>query len=195
MKRDIILSGVGGQGILSIATVIGWAALKENLYLKQAEVHGMSQRGGDVQSNLRLGTGPIFSDLVPKGECDLIISLEPMEALRYLPWLSPEGWIVTNTTPFVNIPNYPPIGEVMAELGQVPNLITLDCDSIAKEVRSPRSANMVLLGASARVLGILEPDNLKAGIEAVFARKGEAVVQANISAFNAGFEESGKFSK
>ena len=87
MKKDIILSGVGGQGILSIATVIGWAAIKNKLYLKQAEVHGMSQRGGDVQSNLRLSSEPIFSDLIPQGECELIISMEPMEALRYLPYL------------------------------------------------------------------------------------------------------------
>ena len=111
-KKDIILSGVGGQGILSIATVIGWAALDQNLHLKQAEVHGMSQRGGDVQSNLRISTDTIWSDLIPEGECDLILSLEPMEALRYLPWLSKGGWIVTNSTPFVNIPNYPPVEEI-----------------------------------------------------------------------------------
>ena len=159
MKQDIILSGVGGQGILSIATVIGWAALEENLHLKQAEVHGMSQRGGDVQSNLRLSSEAIFSDLIPKGECDLILSLEPMEALRYLPWLSRRGWIVTNTTPFVNIPNYPPIEEVMGALSAVPNVITLDCDAIARETGSPRSANMVLLGASAAVLDIISPEN------------------------------------
>ena len=116
MKKDIILSGVGGQGILSIATVIGRAALADNLHLKQAEVHGMSQRGGDVQSNLRLSTDPIFSDLIPKGECDLILSLEPMEALRYLPWLSKDGWVVTNSTPLVNIPNYPPLDDILAEL-------------------------------------------------------------------------------
>ena len=115
MKKDIILSGVGGQGILSIATVIGKAALKEGLYMKQAEVHGMSQRGGDVQSNLRISDKPIASDLIPSGKCDLIISLEPMEGLRYLPYLSPEGWLVTNETPFVNIPNYPEEDKVMAE--------------------------------------------------------------------------------
>lgn len=74
MRVDIILSGVGGQGILSIAAVIGEAALKEGLYMKQAEVHGMSQRGGDVQSNLRLSDQPIASDLIPKGHADLIIS-------------------------------------------------------------------------------------------------------------------------
>ena len=195
MKKDIILSGVGGQGILSIATVIGWAALEENLNLKQAEVHGMSQRGGDVQSNLRLSSEPIFSDLIPKGECDIILSLEPMEALRYLPWLSRNGWIVTNTTPFINIPNYPAIEDVMAELNSVPNVITLDCDTIAKQTGSPRSANMVLLGASAAVMEILDPDKLRKGIEAIFSRKGDAIVAANIAAFNAGLEVSKSIKK
>ena len=70
MKKDIILCGVGGQGILSVATIIGEAATKAGVNLKQAEVHGMSQRGGDVQSNLRLSTEPIYSDLIPKGGCD-----------------------------------------------------------------------------------------------------------------------------
>lgn len=193
-KKDIILSGVGGQGILSIATVIGWAALDQNLHLKQAEVHGMSQRGGDVQSNLRLSTGRIWSDLIPEGECDLILSLEPMEALRYLPWLSKSGWIVTNSTPFVNIPNYPAPEAISAELGRIGNVITLDCDSVAKEAGAPRGANMVLLGAAAAVMGILDPDNLREGIANVFSRKGESVVAANIAAFNAGLEVSKKFS-
>lgn len=194
-KKDIILSGVGGQGILSIATVIGWAALDQNLHLKQAEVHGMSQRGGDVQSNLRISTERIWSDLIPEGECDLILSLEPMEALRYLPWLSKSGWIVTNSTPFVNIPNYPDPEAISAELGRIGNVITLDCDSVAKEARAPRGANMVLLGAAAAVMGILDPDNLREGIANVFSRKGESVVAANIAAFNAGLEVSKKFSK
>lgn len=189
-KKDIILSGVGGQGILSIATVIGWASLDQNLRLKQAEVHGMSQRGGDVQSNLRISDEKIWSDLIPRGECDLILSLEPMEALRYLPWLSRNGWIVTNSTPFVNIPDYPPIEGITAELGKVGNVITLDCDSIAKEAGSPRGANMVLLGASASVLEILDPEKLCEGISNVFSRKGERIVEMNISAFNAGLEYS-----
>ena len=195
MKKDIILSGVGGQGILSIATVIGWAALDENLYLEQAEVHGMSQRGGDVQSCLRLSSIPIYSDLVPEGECDLILSLEPMEALRYLPFLSKGGWVVTNTVPFKNIPDYPDENAVMEELRKVPRLITLDCDAIAKDCGSPRSSNMVLLGASARVMGILEPDKLREGIGNVFSRKGEQIVEMNRKAFDAGLEESKKFSK
>ena len=186
MKEDIILAGVGGQGILSIATVIGSAALEQGLHLKQAEVHGMSQRGGDVQSNLRLSSDPIHSDLIPRGAADLIVSLEPMEALRYVPYLAPQGWIITNTVPFVNIPDYPPMESVMAELNKLPRVIAIDVDAIAKEVGSPRSANMVLLGATAAVLDILDPDKLRDGIRRIFGRKGETIVEANIKAFDAG---------
>ena len=187
MKKDIILAGVGGQGILSIATVIGAAALEQGLYLKQAEVHGMSQRGGDVQSNLRLSSVPIHSDLIPKGGADLIVSLEPMEALRYLPYLSEDGWIITNTAPFVNIPNYPEMADIQASLDAAGQVIAIDVDEIAKSVLSPRSANMVLLGATAAVLGILDPDKLRDGIRKVFARKGEAIVETNVKAFDAGY--------
>ncbi len=187
MKQDIILSGVGGQGILSIATVIGWAALDQNLHLKQAEVHGMSQRGGDVQSNLRISSETIYSDLIPKGACDLIVSLEPMEALRYLPYLSKEGWVITNTTPFVNIPNYPDMNNIEGELNKIKNVIKIDVDTIAKEVKAPRSANMVLLGATASVINILEKEKLIEGIKNVFSRKGEDIVNTNIAAFEAGY--------
>ena len=187
MKKDIILAGVGGQGILSIATVIGAAALEQGLYLKQAEVHGMSQRGGDVQSNLRLSSAPIHSDLIPKGGADLIVSLEPMEALRYLPYLSEDGWIITNTVPFKNIPNYPEMADIQAALDAAGQVIAIDADEIAKSVLSPRSANMALLGATAAVLGILDPDKLRDGIRKVFARKGEAIVETNVKAFDAGY--------
>ena len=192
MKQDIILAGVGGQGILSIATVIGSAALEQGLHLKQAEVHGMSQRGGDVQSNLRLSSDPIHSDLIPRGAADLIVSLEPMEALRYVPYLAPQGWIITNTVPFVNIPDYPPMESVMAELDKLPRVIAIDVDTLAKEVGSPRSANMVLLGATAAVLDILDPDKLRDGIRRIFGRKGEEIVEANIKAFDAGFASAQK---
>lgn len=185
MKKDIILAGVGGQGILSIAAVIGHAAIKENLYIKQAEVHGMSQRGGDVQSNLRLSSEPIASDLIARGCADVIISLEPMEALRYLPFLAPDGWIVTNTTPFVNIPNYPDQEKVLAELKSRKNVILLDVDATAKAAGNPRGSNIALLGACSGILGI-EPDKLEAGIRELFARKGEAIVEANLAAFRAG---------
>lgn len=189
MKTDIILAGVGGQGILSIATIIGAAALNDNLYLKQAEVHGMSQRGGDVQSNLRISSEPISSDLIPLGGADVIISLEPMEALRYVPFLAPDGWMVTNTTPFINIPNYPEMNLIMAELNKLKNVVAFDMDAIAKEKASPRASNMVLLGAATPFVGIPE-DKIEEGIKAVFGRKGEAMVNANLAAFRAGLEKA-----
>ena len=192
MKQDIILAGVGGQGILSIATVIGSAALEQGLYIKQAEVHGMSQRGGDVQSHLRLSTDPIHSDFIPHGGADLIVSLEPMEALRYLPYLAKDGWIVTSSVPFQNIPNYPDLEKVLEELRKLPRVIILDVEATAKEVNSPRSANMVLLGATSAVMGLLDPDKLRDGIRRIFARKGDAVVDANILAFDAGLHLSQK---
>ena len=187
MKTDIILSGVGGQGILSIAAVIGEAALKEGLYMKQAEVHGMSQRGGDVQSNLRLSDEPIASDLIPKGHADLIISLEPMESLRYLPYLKKEGWLVTNSRPFVNIPNYPAIEKVNAELDKLPHKVVLDVEEIAKEAGSVRAANIVMLGAATPFIGI-EYDKIEAGIRQIFGRKGEDIVNMNLKALKAGYD-------
>ena len=196
MKTDIILSGVGGQGILSIATIIGEAATRSGLNLKQAEVHGMSQRGGDVQSNLRLSDKSIASDLIPLGEADMIISLEPMEALRYLPYLSKDGWIITSSTPFKNIPNYPDVDAVMAELvdavmaelNSLPNVVSLDIDAIAKENNMPKCGNVILLGAAAAYLKILDKETLYDSIERIFSSKGAAVVEMNHRAFNIGYE-------
>ena len=186
MKKDIILCGVGGQGILSIATIIGEAATQAGLNLKQAEVHGMSQRGGDVQSNLRLSTDTIYSDLIPQGEADVIISMEPMESLRYLPYLSKEGAVVTSSQAFVNIPNYPEAAAIEAELNKLPKVAKLDIEQIAKDLGSARSANVVLLGMAAPYIGILTTEQLRAAVCRVFERKGEAVVEANLTAFDAG---------
>lgn len=194
MKTDIVLAGVGGQGILSIATILGAAALKENLHLKQAEVHGMSQRGGDVSSNLRLSSDAIASDLIPLGGADLIVSLEPMEALRYLPYLSKKGWIVTNTAPFINIPDYPSTETLEKELAAQPNVVAFDMDELAKEVASQRASNMVLLGAAAPFID-LEPEKIEEGIRIVFGKKGETIVESNIKAFRAGLEKAKALSK
>jgi indolepyruvate ferredoxin oxidoreductase beta subunit len=185
MKADIILSGVGGQGILSIAAVIGEAAVHQNLYMKQAEVHGMSQRGGDVQSNLRISDQPIFSDLISKGKANLILSLEPMESLRYLPYLAPNGWVVTNSTPLINITNYPEAAELQKALDAVPNKVVFDVDQIAKEVGSIRVANMVMLGAATPFLGIAY-EEIENGIKRIFERKGPDIVALNLKALAAG---------
>lgn len=186
MKTDIILCGVGGQGILSIATIIGEAAISEGLYIKQAEVHGMSQRGGDVQSNLRISSEPIHSDLIPLGSADVIISMEPMEALRYLPYLNKEkGWIITSSVPFVNISNYPDMDAVKAEYAGMEHTVAIDIEQLAKDNGVPRSANVILLGAALKAIG-LEYDKIENAIRRVFGRKGESVVEANIKALAIG---------
>ena len=190
MKQDIILAGVGGQGILSIATVLGEAALTNGLHIKQAEVHGMSQRGGDVQSNLRISSEPIASDLIPFGKVDMIMSLEPMEALRYVDELSKDGWIVTSSIPFVNIDNYPDKEEVYKHLQALPHTIMLDVEQYAKEAGAPaQAANMVLLGAAIPMLG-LKFETIRDAVAKVFARKGEDIVAKNIAALAAGYSHS-----
>lgn len=186
MKKDIILAGVGGQGILTIATIIGDAAAVAGLSLKQAEVHGMSQRGGDVQSNLRLSTDEIYSDLIKEGAADLIISMEPMEALRYLTYLDKEGWVVTSSHPFKNIPNYPEEEALMNELNSLPHVAALPIEDVAKENSMPKSANVILLGMAARYIEILTPEQLRESIARVFASKGGKVVEMNQQAFDLG---------
>lgn len=187
MKTDIILAGVGGQGILSIASILGEAALRENLFLKQAETHGMSQRGGAVVSHLRISSQEIAADLIPLGKADIILSVEPMEALRYLPSLVPGGYIVTNTTPFINVSNYPDVDEVMAEIKKQPHYVAVDADKIAADAGSKRAMNMVMLGAATPFVDI-EPEKIEEGISRVFYKKGEKVVEMNLKAFNAGLE-------
>ena len=186
MKKDIILAGVGGQGILTIATIIGDAAATAGVNLKQAEVHGMSQRGGDVQSNLRLSIETIHSDLIKQGSADMIISMEPMEALRYLPYLSKEGVVVTSSNAFKNIPNYPEEETLMAELKALPKVAILPIEDFAKQNSMPKSANVVLLGMAAKYIEILSPEQLRESIKRVFASKGESVVEMNCQAFDLG---------
>jgi len=185
MKLDIILAGVGGQGILSIATVVGYAAVESGLRLKQAEVHGMSQRGGDVQSHLRISDSEIYSDLIPEGDADIILSVEPMESLRYLPFLSPEGWLVTNTTPFRNIPAYPESEDILEEVRKVPHHVAIDADGIAKELKNSMGMNMVMTGAASLFMEI-DFEMLKNGIRYIFGRKGHEIVDKNIATLEAG---------
>lgn len=190
MKSDIILAGVGGQGILSIAASIGMAALENNLEIKQAEVHGMSQRGGAVQSHMRISSNAIASDLIPRGKADLIISVEPMESLRYLPWLSPEGWLITNIHPYINIPDYPELESLKAKIAEVPHHIALDADAVAAELGSRKVSNIVVLGAATPYFDI-PYESFEEGIRKIFSRKGEEVVRLNLEALRKGKEVAG----
>jgi indolepyruvate ferredoxin oxidoreductase beta subunit len=187
MKQDIILAGVGGQGIISIAFVIANAALAEGFEVKQAEVHGMSQRGGAVQSHLRLSRERIWSDIIPKGQADMILSVEPLEALRYLDYLRPDGTIITSLTPFMNIPDYPAVEMILDKIRKLPGHIIIDSEKLAKAAGFSRTQNMVMLGAASRHLVVEEADLTKF-IPILFKRHGEGVVAANLKAFALGRE-------
>lgn len=187
MKIDIILAGVGGQGILSIAAVIGQAALSNNLNIKQSEVHGMSQRGGAVMSHLRISSDIIASDLIPFGKADMILSVEPMESLRYLDYLCDSGWVVTNTKTFENIANYPDYEKLINTIRDLPHRVFVDADQIAHEVGSVKASNMVMLGAAVPYLKLTQA-SIDAAIRTVFGNKGDEVVQLNIKAMQIGRE-------
>jgi indolepyruvate ferredoxin oxidoreductase beta subunit len=187
MKFDIVLAGVGGQGVLSISAIIASSAMKEGLHVKQSEVHGMSQRGGAVQANLRLSDEPIASDLIPRGRANMIISMEPMESLRYLGYLSKDGTLLTATKPVENIPDYPDLEGLLDKIRSLPNAILLDSDRLAREAGSARASNMVIVGAAARFLPVT-PETIQRFIREVFARKGDKVVQTNLDAFEKGRE-------
>jgi indolepyruvate ferredoxin oxidoreductase beta subunit len=185
MQKNIILAGVGGQGILSIAAVIDWAALKEGLNIRQAEVHGMSQRGGAVQSHLRISDRELYSDLIALGTAHLILSVEPLEAIRYLPFLSPDGRVVTAVEPLVNMPGYPPLEAILDELRRTDRPVFVHAADIARQAGNARTSNMVMLGAAAPFTGIT-PELLEAGIETLFGAKGSEIVDVNIRAFRMG---------
>ncbi len=187
MKYDIILAGVGGQGILSIAFVIDNAALEEGLNFKQAEVHGMSQRGGAVQSHLRLSDGQIYSDLIPLGQADMILSVEPLETLRYFEYLKPDGAVISSSTPYQNISDYPVLEEIYREIKKVPVHVLIDSEKIAREAGSVRAQNMVMLGAASLFLPVKE-ETLKKYVQVLFERRGPQIVQVNLKAFDLGRE-------
>ena len=187
MKTNIILAGVGGQGILTIAAILDIAALDNNLNIKQSEVHGMSQRGGAVQSHVRISDKPIYSDLIPLGKADVIISVEPMELLRYLPYLKKNGFLITDINPFVNISNYPELENLYEEIQSHPNCILIDAKKIAKELGNSKATNIVLLGAIASRLP-LSNSSIEIAIEKLFERKGERIVNKNLDAFRKGQE-------
>ena len=185
MEKNIILAGVGGQGILSIAYVIDNAALAAGYEFKQAEVHGMAQRGGAVQSNLRYADHEIHSDLIPKGAADMVLSVEPLEVMRYWHFLKPDGWVVSSVTPYINIPDYPETDQVLSQLATFPNCILIDGGQIAKAAGNSRAQNMAAVGAASSKLDFTEDELLKY-VETLFKRKGEKIVEVNQRAFRWG---------
>lgn len=185
MKYDIVFAGVGGQGVLSMAALIGRAAATEGLYVKQSEVHGMAQRGGAVQAHLRLSDTPIESDLIPLGAADLVLSLEPVESLRYLAWLSPAGTLVTAASAFVNIPDYPDVDTVLARIRALPHARVVEADRLADEAGEPLTVNTVMVGAASWCLP-MKPESLEQAVRDTFARRGERVLGVNVAAFAAG---------
>ena len=187
MKKDIVLCGVGGDGIVSVAKIISDAALNMGMNLKQSEIHGMSQRGGSVFSHLRISDNEIFADVIPEGQADIILSSEPMEALRYLPWLNKDGWVITNNDPFINISNYPDMEKINAELAKLEHVVSFNANEIAKQLKA--RSNMVLLGATVPYLGI-SMEKVEEAIAHIFGKKGQEVVDLNIQAVRAGYEQA-----
>ena len=190
MTRDIIIAGVGGQGVLSAAAIIAAAASIEGLHLRQSEVHGMAQRGGAVVANLRMSDKPICSDLIPLGSADLILSLEPLESLRYAPWLSPGGALISASKPFKNIPNYPDINTIYDAIKCFPVYKIIDAEKTAKEAGFPKSVNIVMAGAASAFLPLKE-ETLFQAIAEIFKNKGTTVIEANKKAFILGRAQSG----
>ena len=187
MKFDIVLAGVGGQGVLSVSAVIASAAMEAGLHVKQSEVHGMAQRGGAVLAHLRLADASIASDLIPRGRASLILSMEPLESLRYLEFLAPGGSLITSINPVINIHDYPPVVDVLDQVRRLPHAVLIDSDKLAREAGSARATNMVMVGAASRVLP-LEASLLERYIATRFASKGQKVVEQNLKAFRTGRE-------
>ena len=185
MNRDIVLAGVGGQGVVTVAALIAEAGRREGLVVKQGEVHGMAQRGGAVQANLRLSDEVIDSDLIPRGAADLIISMEPIESLRYVEFLSLKGTLITSVDPFTNLPNYPDVEEVLEQVRSLPRAVTVDAERLARQAGSVRAKNVVMIGAASQHLPIAA-ETLETCIREAFARKGERNVEINIDAFQLG---------
>ena len=189
MTYDIILSGVGGQGVLSLAAIIATAAKEEGLQVRQAEVHGMAQRGGAVMSHMRISDSTIYSDLVSKGGADMILSMEPLESLRYTEYLKPDGVVVTSSVPFINIPNYPVEADVLKQVKTLPKSILIDSRALAKEVGNMKAGNMIMVGAGSNFLP-LSRESLEKAISLIFGRKGQKMVDLNIQALTAGANAS-----
>jgi indolepyruvate ferredoxin oxidoreductase beta subunit len=185
MKKDIVFAGVGGQGVVSAAAILVSQLDRLGYKCKQNEVHGMAQRGGAVVCFVRVSNDEIFSDIIPKGAADIILATEPMEALRYIDYLAADGTIISSNVPYKNI-EYPEVSNIIGALKKN-HTIVVDIEKLVGELKNEKVSNIAMVGALSKVLNI---DGLRDGIlkdiEKRFAKKGEAVLKLNYTAFEYG---------
>ncbi|HUT67588.1 MAG TPA: indolepyruvate oxidoreductase subunit beta [Dehalococcoidales bacterium] len=190
---NIIICGVGGQGVVLVSELLGSAAVRGGVAVKGSEVLGMAQRGGSVFSNLRLG-GDVIAPMTPEGKCDVLIAVEPSEALRNIQYLAKNSVVVLNTTTvlpytvYLGKSGYPSREEIVTKLHEVTDrVITLDASGIAQQAGSLQAANVVMLGA---LFGTgLMPIKEETAKEAILSRFKAKVGEINIKAFDLGYEK------
>jgi len=183
MKSDILIVGVGGQGIILTSDIISKAALKDGFNVKKAETHGMAQRGGSVITHVRISNSDIYSPLIPKGKVDVLIGFEPMEALRYMGYINRKNEnsiMIVNRNP-IEIENYPDINEIISEIKRHRNSIILNALELANKAGNVLTQNIVMLGAASRYLPI-DRDTLKETIKENVKR----AINENLKAFELG---------
>jgi indolepyruvate ferredoxin oxidoreductase beta subunit len=182
---DVVLAGVGGQGVLSMAYVIDHAAVDAGFHLKQPEVHGMAQRGVAISAHVRMSDVPVASDTIPDGTARAVLAVEPLEALRYTKLLSPDGWVVTDVTPLVNMAGYPNPSALFEVLFRVPHLVAVDATKLALKAGAMKAQNMVVVGAASPLLPVTQAQ-LERHVAGLFEKKGERLVKSNLAAFRMG---------
>lgn len=190
MKQSVVIAGVGGQGVLTAANILAKAALREGHNVIASELHGMAQRGGDVECTVRIGT--VFSPIVADGGADAIIAFEPLEALRNLKKVSREGVVITDVNPIIpplisiGLGSYEPLESIFATISSHCRLIKIDADALAREAGSILTKNVVMLGAF-HACGIfpLEEESITAVIRETIKEK---YVDMNMKAFSLGKE-------
>jgi indolepyruvate ferredoxin oxidoreductase beta subunit len=183
---NILISGVGGQGVLLTSKIIAEAALLTGLDVKQSEVHGMAQRGGSVLSQVRFGD-KVFSPIVSEGEADLLIGFEPLETARYLHFLKDDGVVIYNTRSIgtigvsIGVEKYPADINTLIK-DRIKTVIPFDGTQLAVAAGDKRTLNLVLLGAALTFLPLKETVILEA-IKNTVPKK---VLEINQKAFAAG---------
>jgi len=183
--KSVIIAGVGGQGAITVAQLVLGAAWKSGYYVLQSEVHGMSQRGGEVNAQIIFDKVPVTSPVVTQGEADLLIGIEPLETLRYLSQMSKDANIIASSEPVINMDNYPKIEIILEKIKSVEGAVLIDTLKAAKELNNKHAGNICILGAASKFLPI-DNEVWEAVIRERFESKGEEVVMSNIKAFQYG---------